>query len=129
MRRADGVSTLKIIALMVVWMPLGGLAFGGFLIALPPLPPDASLVQASLHGLAIVLVLIVVAAPYIALVLAIQRSQVRRFVRGYLAAPRCLKCKYPVPPPREGRSYSICPECGEPIPPEIATLAAERAER
>ena len=58
---------------------------------------------------------------------ALATRKARRFLRRYLPAPWCFKCKYPIPPPREGRSYSICPECGEPIPPEIAKLAAGRA--
>jgi hypothetical protein len=59
-----------------------------------------------------------------ALTQTVGASAARRFLRRYLPEPWCFKCKYPIPPPREGRSYSNCPECGEPIPPEIASLAA-----
>ena len=68
-----------------------------------------------------------VVAPLIIVACAFEAGMARRFLRRYLPAPWCFKCKYPIPPPREGRSYSICPECGEPIPPEIARLVARGA--
>ncbi|MFG0283358.1 MAG: hypothetical protein ACF8R7_02955 [Phycisphaerales bacterium JB039] len=52
----------------------------------------------------------------------------RTFIRRYGKAPWCLNCKYPVCPPREPGAGSVCPECGEPIAPEIARLAARDAE-
>ncbi|MFG0283750.1 MAG: hypothetical protein ACF8R7_04950 [Phycisphaerales bacterium JB039] len=51
-----------------------------------------------------------------------------RFARRFMLEPWCLNCKYPVCPPREPGAGSICPECGEPIAPEIARLAARDAE-
>ena len=52
------------------------------------------------------------------------RAKARRFVHRYEKAPWCFNCKYPVSPPREPGAGSVCPECGEPIAPEIAQLAA-----
>ncbi|MFG0282960.1 MAG: hypothetical protein ACF8R7_00930 [Phycisphaerales bacterium JB039] len=64
-------------------------------------------------------------ATFVAFALAMRT---RWRIRRYLANPRCLKCKYPIQPPREPGAGTICPECGEPIPPEIARLAARDAE-
>lgn len=59
------------------------------------------------------------------IVLAVRTSRVCRMLPRFMAAPWCLKCQYPVS--TSGGRGSICPECGEPIPPEIAKLVAERA--
>ncbi|MFG0283361.1 MAG: hypothetical protein ACF8R7_02970 [Phycisphaerales bacterium JB039] len=65
-------------------------------------------------------------APLLALAKAIQMRRI--WLPRFLAAPWCFKCKYPVQPPPEPGAGSICPECGEPIAPEIARLAARSAE-
>lgn len=43
----------------------------------------------------------------------------QRFVRRYLSAPWCLRCEYPVDAPPEATEPAVCPECGEPIAPEV----------
>ncbi len=53
-----------------------------------------------------------------------RRTKVYRELAEFRRAPWCLKCRYPAP-----ETTPICPECGERIPPEIAKLAAGRAER
>ncbi|MFG0283360.1 MAG: hypothetical protein ACF8R7_02965 [Phycisphaerales bacterium JB039] len=95
---------------------------------LPPLPQDATAVEWVFHVTVWVAVWVITSAPWVGLLLASQAMVMRRAVNRFLDAPWCFKCKYPIPPPREGRSYSICPECGEPIAPEIARLAARSAE-
>ncbi|MFG0284689.1 MAG: hypothetical protein ACF8R7_09735 [Phycisphaerales bacterium JB039] len=56
-------------------------------------------------------------------------AKTRRFLRHYLASPWCFNCKYPVQPPREPSAASICPECGEPIPPRDRPTRRSRGGR
>ena len=58
--------------------------------------------------------------------LAVSTWQARRRLRRFLASPWCLNCRYPIPVAPDSAG-ALCPECGEPIPPEIAKLAAEQA--
>src|SRR5690606_31768535 len=54
----------------------------------------------------------------------VERRLTRRLVRRYLKAPWCPNCEYPIlAPPDDDDEHRICPECGEPIPPELVQMA------
>lgn len=53
-----------------------------------------------------------------------RRTRLYRVLARFRAEPWCLKCHYPIP--TLDQPTPVCPECGEPVPPQIARLARDR---
>ncbi len=62
-------------------------------------------------------------------VLIVYRRWTLRALAAFRTAPWCLKCRYPVLETAQAEQAPVCPECGEPIPPEIASLAARQVKQ
>jgi hypothetical protein len=87
----------------------------------PMLTRKHSMIERAWDTLFVILLPAAAGLPFFALLFAGLASKTRRFLRRYLPEPWCFKCRYPTP-----GTATVCPECGEPIPPEIAGLVAQR---